>query len=86
MLEELINNLPHAGPFFCDDNKNVFMMISKAVSGTSMELTIKSYSKRKHGRAAFLALIANHAGDTKYRAILKFISNILHNIKWNGRN
>ena len=28
MLKELIHSLPHVGPIFRDDNKNVFMMIS----------------------------------------------------------
>ena len=65
MLEELNNRLPHAGPFFCDDNKTVFMMISKAVAGTYVESTIKSYSRRKDGQAALLALISNHAGNTE---------------------
>ena len=36
-------------------------------------------------RGTFLALVANHAGDTKYRAILKKRMNLLQNIKWNGR-
>ena len=50
MLEELINCLPHAVPIFRDDNKTVFMVVSKAVSGASVESTIKSYSRRKYGR------------------------------------
>ena len=41
-------------------------MIPKAVAGTSMVLTIKSYSIRKYGQAALLALISNLTGDTKY--------------------
>ena len=86
MLEELINRLPHLGPIFTDDIKTVFVVISKAVAGTSVELTIKSYSRHKYGWAAFLALISNHAGDTKYRAVVKSRSNLLQNIKWNGRN
>ena len=86
MLEELINGLPHAGPIFCDDNKTVFMVISKDGAGTSVELTIKSYPRRKDGWATFLALISNHASDTKYRAIFKSRSNLLQNIKWNGQN
>ena len=86
MLEELINCLSHEGPIFCDDNKTVFMMISKNVDGTSVESTIKSYPIRKDGWATFLALISNHAGDTKYRAIFKSRSNLLQNIKWNGQN
>ena len=61
-------------------------MIAKAVAGTSVESTIKSYSRRKDGLSAFLAIIVNHVGDTKYRAIVKYGSNLLQNIKWNGRN
>lgn len=86
MLEELIQRLPHSGPIFRDDNKTVFMLISKAVAGTSVESTIKSFSRQKNGRGAYLALIANHAGDTKYRAIVKARMNLLQNIKWNGRS
>ena len=86
MLEELINSLPRAGPIFRYDNKTVFVMISKAVDGTSVESAIKAYLRRKDGWAAFLALISNHTGDTKYRAIVKPRSNLLHNIKWNGWN
>ena len=86
MLEELITRLPHSGPIFKDDNKTVFMLISKAVAGTSVESTIKSFSRQKDGRAAYLALVANHAGDGKYRAIVKARMNLLQNIKWNGRS
>ena len=35
--EELINQIPHAGQSFCDDNKTVFVMISIAVAGKSVE-------------------------------------------------
>ena len=66
MLEENINCIPHVGSNFCDDNKTVFVVISKDISGTSIESTIKYHSRRKDGWAAFLALIENHAGDTKY--------------------
>lgn len=86
MLEELTKRLPHNGPIYQDDNKTVFMMISKAVTGTSVESTIKSFSRRKDGRGAYFALISNHAGETKYRAIVKARMNLLQNIKWNGRS
>ena len=36
MLEELINRLPNAGPIFRDDNETFFIMIFKALAGTSM--------------------------------------------------
>ena len=62
------------------------MMISKTVSGTSVESTIKSYLRRKDGQASFFALYSNQAGNSKYWSIVKSISNLLQNIKWNGRN
>lgn len=85
MMEDLINRLPHDGPTYKDDNKTVFMAISTAVAGTTVESTIKTYARTKNGRGAFLALIANHAGDIKYRAIVKARMHLLQNIKWNGR-
>ena len=86
MLEELVDHLPSAGPIVCDDNKTVFVMIPKAAAGESVEFTIKSYLRRKDGQAAFLEFISNHMVDTKYRAIVKSRSNLLQNIKWNGKN
>lgn len=86
LLEELVRRLPHNGPIYQDDNKTVFMMISTAVTGTSVESTIKSFSRTKDGRGAYQALISNHAGETKYRSIVKARMNLLQNIKWNGRS
>jgi hypothetical protein len=85
LLDELINRLPHDGPIFRNDNKTVYMKIDEAARGTSVESTVKAFSRRNDGRGAFLALIANHAGDTKYRSIMKKRLNLLQNIKWNGR-
>lgn len=86
MIEELILQLPHSGPIFKDDNKTLYLMISKAVAGTSVESTIKSFSRSKDGCGAYKALVANHAGDEKYWAIVKARMNLLQNIKWNGRS
>ena len=85
MMDELVNRLPHTGPVFKNDNKTVYMKIEEAVRGTSVESTVKTFARQKNGRGAYLALIANHAGDTKYRAISKKRLNLLQNIKWNGR-
>lgn len=85
LLDELEARLPHVGPIYKNDNATVYMKIEEAVRGTSVETTIKSFSRRKDGRGAFLALIANHAGETKYRSISKKRFNLLQNIKWNGR-
>ena len=86
MMEELIKRLEHTGSVYRDDNKTVYMAISKAAAGTSVESTIKTFSRTNNGRGAYFALIANHAGDTKYRSIVKSRMNTLTNMKWNGRS
>ena len=86
MMDELIKRLPHTGPVYKNDNKTVYMKIEEAVRGTSVESTVKTFARQKDGRGAYFALISNHAGDTKYRAISKKRLNLLQNIKWNGRS
>ena len=86
LLDELIARLPHTGAIYKNDNGTVYMAIEKAARGTSVESTVKAFARRKDGRGAYMALIANHAGDTKYRAISKKKLNLLQNIRWNGRS
>lgn len=85
LLDELIARLPHTGAIFKNDNGTVYMMVEKAARGTSVESTVKSFARRKDGRGAFLAIIANHAGDVKYRSIMKKRMHLLQTLKWNGR-
>ena len=84
--DELISRLPHTGAIYKNDNTYVYMKIEKAIRGTSVESTVQAFNRSKDGRPAFLALVANRAGDTKYRAISKKRMNLLQNIKWNGRS
>ena len=67
-------------------NTSVFLKIEKANRNTSVELTVKTFTRTKNSCGAFLKIITNHAGDTAYRAIHKKRMNLLHNIKWNGRS
>ena len=57
------------------------MKIEKASRGTSVESIVKTFARTKNGRGAYFALIENHAGDQKYRAILKKHQNLLQNVK-----
>ena len=85
LMDELVARLPHAGPIFKNDNASVYMKIKNAACGTNVESTVKTFACWKDSRGAFLALIANHAGETKYCAIMKKRMNLLQNTKWNGR-
>ena len=67
MMDELINRLPHTEPVYKNDDETVYMKIEEAVRGTSVKSTVKTFARQKDGRGAYLALISNHAGDTKYR-------------------
>jgi hypothetical protein len=86
LIAELESRLSHSGPIFNNDNATVYMKIEEAARGTSVESTIKSFSRRKDGRGAFQALMNNHAGEVKHRSISKKRLSLLQNIKWNGRS
>ena len=83
--DELVARLSHTGPIYKHDSASIYMLIEKAARNTSVESTVKAFARKKDGRGAYFAIMANHAGDTKYRAIHKRRMNLLQNIKWNGR-
>ena len=83
---ELIARLPHSGAIYRHDNSTVYSLIEKAARNTSVESTVKAFARTKDGRGAFKAIVSNHAGETKYRAIYKKRMNLLQNIKWNGKS
>ena len=85
LQDELTARLPHTGAIYKNDNATVYMMVEKASRDTSVTSTVSAFSRRKDGRGAYLALIANHAGDVKYRSILKKKMTFLQSTKWNGR-
>ena len=86
LSDELFARLPHTGPIYKNDNVAVYQKIEETARGTSVESTLKHLSRRKYGRGAFLALIANHASDVKYRAIAKKRQNLLQTIKLTGNS
>ena len=77
LIAELESRLSHSGPIFKNDNATVYMKIEEDARRTSVESTIKSFSRRKDGRGAFQALISNHAGDVKHCSISKKRLNLL---------
>ena len=61
---ELVKRLSHTGPLFKHDNATVYMLLEKAARNTSVESMTKAFARKKDGRGVYLAVIANHAGDT----------------------
>ena len=58
-------------------------MYFKILNGMS---TVKAYSRAQNRRGVYLSLIDHHVDDYKYRSTMKKRSNLLQNIKWNGRS
>ena len=86
LQDQLESRLPHTGPIYKHDNASVFLLVEKAARNTSVEFIVKAFARSKDDRGAVQAIIANHAGEAKYRAIHKKRMNLLQNIKWNGRS
>ena len=77
LISELDSRLPCSRHFFNNDNEVVCMKIEEGSLGTSVESTIKSFSRRKDGRVAFQDLIINHSSEAKHRSMSKKRLNLL---------
>ena len=81
---EMIARLSHAHPLYKSDNGQVFDVIESALRGTALSPSIAQYRKTRDGRAAFLALKAQHAGRDVWDRIQRDAENKLQNLKWTG--
>ena len=85
VVDELVLRLDHDDPLYKTDNKTVYLMLEEATRSSSCASAVKPYTKRKDGRAAFLSLVASHAGKDKWEKLVKDRTRFLMNTKWNGR-
>ena len=84
--EELINRATHNHPLFRVDNEAVYMELEAATRNTQFAAAIAPFQRRKDGRAAYVALISQYAGNDKWEAELKRREAILHTWKWKGQS
>ena len=85
VVDELVLRLDHDDPLYKTDNKTVYLLLEEATRSSIYASTVKSYSKTKDGRAAFLSMVASHAGKDKWEKLVKDRTKFLMNTKWNGR-
>ena len=67
----LISHLSHMHPLFSTDNVKVYSALEKATRGIAYSSTVKDFSRRHHGRAAWITLISSHAGSEKWETLQK---------------
>jgi hypothetical protein len=85
VLNDLIARLSHNHPLFKTDNAKVYSALEEATRSTAYSSTVKAFSRRRDGRAAWNAIVSSHAGTDKWEALQKENMKWLLNTKWNGR-
>ena len=68
---EMIHRLSHNHALFKDDNAKVYHYLEEATRTTIYPSTLTPFKRRKDGRAAYLALLSQHAGDDKWEKELR---------------
>ena len=86
ITEELIHYTPHTGDEYAEDNAKVFQILQDMVSGTSFESSVKTFQRRRDGRAAYLALVQHNLGSSKWDKILEDAEAYVSKREWNGKN
>ena len=86
ITEELIHYAPHSGDEYAEDNAKVFQILQDMVAGTSFESSVKSYQRRRDGRAAYFALCQHNLGSSKWDKILEDAETYVSKREWNGKN
>ena len=76
--EELVARANHTDGLYPSDNAAVYYKLEEATRSTTYAASIKPFQRKKNGRAAYLALVSQYAGDDKWESELKIQDNILH--------
>ena len=85
VLDDLIARLSHVNPLYKTDNAKVYSALEEATRSTAYSSTVKAFSRKRDGRAAWKALVSSHAGNDKWEQLQKENSRWIMNTKWNGR-
>ena len=84
--EELVQRGSHDHALFREDNALVYFYLEEATRSTSYAASIKPFQRAKNGRGAWLAMVAQYAGEDKWRAEWTLQDDLLHNREWKGQS
>ena len=80
----MIARMSHEHSLFDDDNATCFNHLEEATHGTIISVTIPPFKRRRNGRGAWRAIIAQHCGDDKWEADIKSSDDFLKTRIWKG--
>ena len=83
---ELIARTSHQTVHYTSDNQRVYQYIEEATRETKYHSSIAPFSRRKDGRGAWNALMAQYAGKDKWQKELDKQENFLHTRVWKGNS
>lgn len=86
IMQELVMRLNHVGSLYNVDNATLYSMIEEATRNTTYAPSVRPFARAKDGRAAYLSLVASHAGNDKWEEVHKSKTKFLVNTKWNGKS
>ena len=78
------NSLLHSDVRFRNDNGTLFGYLEEATYGTTFASSVNTYERTSNGRAEWLDLSMQHAGDSKWKEQLKTPSYYVSGTKWDG--
>ena len=81
---DMTERLSHDHALFPMDNATLYAVLDEALRGTIYEASIKPFERRRDGRGAYLALIAQHAGKDKWLSIIDDAEKYINEKRWDG--
>ena len=74
----------HNHPLYGNDNDRLYSLLDEAFRDSDYAMTIKPFERSHNGRGAYLAVMANHAGDDKWDRIIETAEAYVQKKKWDG--
>ncbi|KAL7567930.1 hypothetical protein ACA910_019642 [Epithemia clementina (nom. ined.)] len=81
--EAKLYSYPHLGLFYCEDNKEVFRLLSNRVK-EQPATWIQGYQATQNGRAAWLALVDHYDGGGQQEKQINVAENIINSLFYNN--
>ena len=82
----MIARVSHTNGLFRTNSAAVYYKLEEKTRTIAYVASITLVQPKKDGRAAFLALVSQYAGDDKWEVELKKQDNLIHTHLWKGQS
>jgi len=85
-FDEMIGCASHDNVAYSEDNAAVMNTLVHVLKGTSFEVSLAPFKRKRDGRNAFFALSQHNLGTNRWEHILEKADEIVSHRVWNGRS